>query len=88
MGDHKGALGQSGSTCWIVCIEIEFVPPKSKRYTLGPLGNRYQHHLQARGYRVNHKVILDYGMSKVLAMNDIELDMPIPTIESRAIKIL
>jgi hypothetical protein len=32
-------------------------------------------------------VISDYGMSKVLAMNEIELGMPIPTIESRASKI-
>jgi hypothetical protein len=33
-------------------------------------------------------VILDYRMSKVLAMNEIELGMSIPTIESRASKIL
>jgi hypothetical protein len=32
-------------------------------------------------------VILDYGPSKVLAMNEIELGMQIPTIESRASKI-
>jgi hypothetical protein len=32
-------------------------------------------------------VILDYGTSKVLAMNKIELGMPIPMIESRASKI-
>jgi hypothetical protein len=32
-------------------------------------------------------VILDYGTSKVLAVNEIELGMPIPTIESRASKI-
>jgi hypothetical protein len=32
-------------------------------------------------------VILDYGTSKVLALNEIELGMPIPTIESRASKI-
>jgi hypothetical protein len=32
-------------------------------------------------------VISDYGMSKVLAMNEIELGMPIPTIESRTSKI-
>ena len=29
-------------------------------------------------------MISDYGTSKVLAVNDIELGMPIPTIESRA----
>jgi hypothetical protein len=33
-------------------------------------------------------VISDYGTSKVLAVNEIELGMPIPTIESRASKIL
>jgi hypothetical protein len=33
------------------------------------------------------KVILDYGTSKVLAMNDIELGMLIPMIKSRASKI-
>jgi hypothetical protein len=32
-------------------------------------------------------VISDYGTSKVLAVNKIELGMPIPTIESRASKI-
>jgi hypothetical protein len=32
-------------------------------------------------------VILDYRTSKVLAMNEIELGMSIPTIESRASKI-
>jgi hypothetical protein len=32
-------------------------------------------------------VILDYGMSKVLDVNEIELGMPIPMIESRASKI-
>jgi hypothetical protein len=32
-------------------------------------------------------MILDYGTSKVLAVNEIELGMPIPTIESRARKI-
>jgi hypothetical protein len=32
-------------------------------------------------------VISDYGMSKVLAENEIELGMPIPTIESLASKI-
>jgi hypothetical protein len=32
-------------------------------------------------------VILDYGMSTVLAVNEIKLGMPIPTIESRASKI-
>jgi hypothetical protein len=32
-------------------------------------------------------VILDYGTSKVLAMNEIELGMLIPTIEYRASKI-
>jgi hypothetical protein len=32
-------------------------------------------------------VLLDYGTSKVLAVNKIELGMPIPTIESRASKI-
>jgi hypothetical protein len=32
-------------------------------------------------------MISDYGMSKVLAVNEIELDMPIPMIESRASKI-
>jgi hypothetical protein len=32
-------------------------------------------------------VILDYEMSKVLAVNEIELGMQIPTIESRASKI-
>jgi hypothetical protein len=32
-------------------------------------------------------VILDYGMSKVLAMNEIELGMLIPMIKSRASKI-
>jgi hypothetical protein len=32
-------------------------------------------------------VILDYGKSKVLAVNKIELGMQIPTIESRASKI-
>jgi hypothetical protein len=32
-------------------------------------------------------VISDYGTSKVLAVNEIELGMPIPTIESRASKI-
>ena len=32
-------------------------------------------------------MISDYGMSKVLAVNEIELGMPIPTIESRASKI-
>jgi hypothetical protein len=32
-------------------------------------------------------VISDYGISKVLAVNEIELGMPIPTIESRASKI-
>ena len=32
-------------------------------------------------------MISDYGTSKVLAMNEIELGMPIPTIESRASKI-
>jgi hypothetical protein len=32
-------------------------------------------------------VILDYGTSKVLAVNKIELGMPIPTNESRASKI-
>jgi hypothetical protein len=32
-------------------------------------------------------VILDYGTSKVLAVNEIELGMPIPTIESRESKI-
>jgi hypothetical protein len=32
-------------------------------------------------------VILDCGTSKVLAVNEIELGMPIPTIESRASKI-
>jgi hypothetical protein len=32
-------------------------------------------------------VISDYRTSKVLAVNEIELDMPIPTIESRASKI-
>jgi hypothetical protein len=66
---------------------MEFVPPESERYTLGPLGNRYQHRLQACGYGVNHKVISDYGTSKVLAVNEIELGMSIPTIESRASKI-
>jgi hypothetical protein len=54
---------------------MEFVPPELERYTLGPLGNRYQHHL------------LDYGTSKILAVNEIELGMLIPTIESRASKI-
>jgi hypothetical protein len=33
-------------------------------------------------------VILDYGMSKVLAVNEIELGMQISMIESRASKIL
>jgi hypothetical protein len=33
------------------------------------------------------KVILDYRTSKVLAMNETELGMLIPTIESRASKI-
>jgi hypothetical protein len=66
---------------------MEFVPPESKRYTLGPLGNRYQHRLQARGQGVNRKVILDYRTSKVLAMNEIKLGMSILTIESRASKI-
>jgi hypothetical protein len=33
-------------------------------------------------------VILDYGASKVLAVNEIELDMLIPTLESWASKIL
>jgi hypothetical protein len=33
-------------------------------------------------------VILDYRTSKVLAVNEIELGMPIPTIESRASIIL
>jgi hypothetical protein len=28
---------------------MEFVPPESERYTSGPLGNRYQHRLQACG---------------------------------------
>jgi hypothetical protein len=32
-------------------------------------------------------VILDYGTSKVLAENEIELGIPIPMIESRASKI-
>jgi hypothetical protein len=32
-------------------------------------------------------VILDYGMGKVLAVNEIELGMPISMIESRASKI-
>jgi hypothetical protein len=32
-------------------------------------------------------VILNYGMSKVLAMNEVELGMQIPTIESQASKI-
>ena len=32
-------------------------------------------------------MISDYGTSKVLAVNAIELGMPIPTIESRASKI-
>ena len=32
-------------------------------------------------------MISDYGTSKVLAVNKIELGMPIPTIESRASKI-
>ena len=32
-------------------------------------------------------MISDYGTSKVLAVNEIELGMPIPTIESRASKI-
>jgi hypothetical protein len=32
-------------------------------------------------------VISDYEMSKVLAVNEIELGMPIPMIESRASKI-
>jgi hypothetical protein len=32
-------------------------------------------------------VISDYGTSKVLAVNEIELGMPIPTIESRVSKI-
>jgi hypothetical protein len=31
-------------------------------------------------------VISDYGTSKVLAVNEIELGMPIPMIESRASK--
>jgi hypothetical protein len=66
---------------------MEFVPPESERYTSGPLSNRYQHRLQARGLGFNHKVISDYEMSKVLAVNEIELGMPIPTIESRASKI-
>jgi hypothetical protein len=35
--DHKGAIGQSESTCWVVCIEMEFVPPESEIYTLSPL---------------------------------------------------
>src|SRR3954467_10680495 len=64
-----------------------FVPPKSERYTSGPLGNRYQHRLKASGEGVNHKVISDYGTSKVLAVNEIELGMPMPTIESRESKI-
>jgi hypothetical protein len=67
---------------------MEFVPLDSERYTSGPLGNRYQHRLQACSLGVNHKVISDYGTSKVLAMNEIELGMPIPTIESRESKIL
>jgi hypothetical protein len=66
---------------------MEFVPPELERYTSGPLGNQYQHRLQAHGQGLNHKVILDYGTSKVLAMNEIELDMQIPTIESQASKI-
>jgi hypothetical protein len=33
-------------------------------------------------------VISDYGMSKILAENEIELGMPILTIESQASKIL
>ena len=33
-------------------------------------------------------MISDYGTSKVLAVNEIELGMTIPTIESRASKIL
>jgi hypothetical protein len=33
-------------------------------------------------------VISDYGTSKVLTVNEIELGMQIPTIESRASKIL
>src|SRR3954463_3734804 len=64
-----------------------FVPPKSERYTSVPLGNRYQHHLQACGKGVNHKVISDYGTSKVLAVNEIELGMTVPTIEYWASKI-
>ena len=32
-------------------------------------------------------MISDYGTSKVLAVNEIELGMPIPTVESRASKI-
>ena len=32
-------------------------------------------------------MISDYGTSKVLAVNEVELGMPIPTIESRASKI-
>ena len=32
-------------------------------------------------------MILDYGTSKVLVVNEIELGMPIPTIESRPSKI-
>jgi hypothetical protein len=32
-------------------------------------------------------VIFDYGTSKVLAVNEIELGLPIPTIESQASKI-
>ena len=32
-------------------------------------------------------MISDYGTSKVLAVNEIELGMPVPTIESRASKI-
>jgi hypothetical protein len=66
---------------------MEFVPPESERYTTGPLGNRYEHRLQACGSVFNHKVILYYGMSKVLAVNEIELGIQIPTIESRASKI-
>jgi hypothetical protein len=66
---------------------MEFVPPELERYTSGPLGNRYQHRLQVRGEGVNHKVISDYETSKVFAVNEIELGMPIPTIESRASKI-
>ena len=33
-------------------------------------------------------MISDYGTSEVLSVNEIELGMPIPTIESRASKIL